>query len=260
MKTYSPKPAHIVRRWYVIDASGQVLGRLASEVAAILRGKHKPIFAPHMDTGDNVIVVNAAKIELTGGKEAKKISYRHSGYPGGIKGTRYDTLLADKPAWVIEKAIRGMLPKNSLGRSMIKKLHVVAGPEHPHQAQMPVAYTLGQPPVWEGLPRPATSAASAPGTPAATKPSSGPKASTTSPSKKTAARKPTARKTAASGAKPTAKKSTAKKPTAKKPTVKKTAAKKPTAKKTTAKKTTAKKTAARKPPTRTSAAKKEEES
>ena len=96
MKTYSPKPEHIVRRWYVIDASGQVLGRLASEVAAILRGKHKPIFAPHMDVGDNVIVVNAAQIELTGGKEAKKISYRHSGYPGGITGTRYDTLLADQ--------------------------------------------------------------------------------------------------------------------------------------------------------------------
>ena len=152
MKTYSPKPEHIVRRWYVIDASGLVLGRLASEVAAILRGKHKPIFAPHMDVGDNVIVVNASQIELTGGKESKKISYRHSGYPGGIKGTRYDSLLADRPTFVIEKAVRGMLPKNSLGRSMIKKLHVVAGAEHPHQAQQPVPYTLGQPPVWEGLP------------------------------------------------------------------------------------------------------------
>ena len=96
MKTYSPKPEHIVRRWYVIDASGLVLGRLASEVAAILRGKHKPIFAPHMDVGDNVIVINASQIEMTGGKEAKKISYRHSGYPGGITGTRYDTLLADQ--------------------------------------------------------------------------------------------------------------------------------------------------------------------
>jgi large subunit ribosomal protein L13 len=250
MKTYAPKPAHIVRRWYVIDASGQVLGRLASEVAAILRGKHKPIFAPHMDTGDNVIVVNAAKIELTGGKEAKKISYRHSGYPGGIKGTRYDSLLADKPAWVIEKAIRGMLPKNSLGRSMIKKLHVVAGPDHPHQAQMPVAYTLGQPPVWEGLPqkaeRPAASA-----TDRAKKPASRPSASTTSPSspaKKTAARKPTARK------------ATAAKTTAKKTTAKKTTAKKPTSSKTTAKKTSATKTAARTQPTRTSTAKKEEES
>ena len=97
MKTYSPKPEHIVRRWYVIDASGLVLGRLASEVAAILRGKHKPIFAPHMDVGDNVIVINAALIEMTGGKEAKKISYRHSGYPGGITGTRYDTL-AGRPS------------------------------------------------------------------------------------------------------------------------------------------------------------------
>jgi len=144
MKTYSPKPAHIVRRWYVIDASGQVLGRLASEVAAILRGKHKPIFAPHMDTGDNVIVVNAAKIELTGGKEAKKISYRHSGYPGGIKGTRYDTLLATKPEWVIEKAVRGMLPKGTLGRAMLNKLKVYAGPDHPHQAQAPVPYEITQ--------------------------------------------------------------------------------------------------------------------
>ena len=235
MKTYSPKPEHIVRRWYVIDASGQVLGRLASEVAAILRGKHKPIFAPHMDTGDNVIVVNAAKIELTGGKEAKKISYRHSGYPGGIKGTRYDTLLANKPAWVIEKAIRGMLPKNSLGRSMIKKLHVVAGPEHPHQAQMPVAYTLGHPPVWEGLPQ-KPDAAPAPAKPAGPKPASK-KRSATSP----------------------AKKPTAKKPTAKKPTAKKTAAKKLAARKPAAKKTAARKPAARKAPVRTSTAKKDEE-
>ena len=235
MKTYSPKPAHIVRRWYVIDASGQVLGRLASEVAAILRGKHKPIFAPHMDTGDNVIVVNAAKIELTGGKEAKKISYRHSGYPGGIKGTRYDTLLANKPAWVIEKAIRGMLPKNSLGRSMIKKLHVVAGPEHPHQAQMPVAYTLGHPPTWEGLPQ-KPDAAPAPAKPAGPKPAS----------KKTSATSP-------------AKKPTAKKPTAKKPTAKKTAAKKLAARKPAAKKTAARKPAARKAPVRTSTAKKDEE-
>jgi large subunit ribosomal protein L13 len=249
MKTYSPKPAHIVRRWYVIDASGQVLGRLASEVAAILRGKHKPIFAPHMDTGDNVIVVNAAKIELTGGKESKKISYRHSGYPGGIKGTRYDALLAEKPAWVIEKAIRGMLPKNSLGRSMIKKLHVVAGAEHPHQAQMPVAYTLGQPPVWEGLPQKPT-ASPKPGTSETTRTPVGRKASTTSPAKKTAAKKPTARKP------------TAKKPAARKPTAKKTSASKPksTAKKTAAKKTAARKPAARQAPARPPAKKDEEES
>jgi large subunit ribosomal protein L13 len=152
MKTYSPKPEHIERTWYVVDASGVVLGRLASEVAAILRGKHKPMFAPHMDTGDHVIVINAGKIEMTGGKEAKKVAYRHSGYPGGIKGVGYTRLLAEKPHVAVEKAIRGMLPKNRLGRQMIKKLHVVAGPEHPHQAQKPVPYTLGQPPVWEGLP------------------------------------------------------------------------------------------------------------
>jgi len=206
MKTYSPKPEHIVRRWYVIDASGLVLGRLASEVAAILRGKHKPIFAPHMDVGDNVIVINAAQIEMTGGKEAKKISYRHSGYPGGITGTRYDTLLATKPEWVIEKAVRGMLPKNSLGRSMIKKLHVVPGTEHPHQAQQPVPYTLGQPPVWEGLPqkqpRPTRRAskvttAPTPDKPEAKKPAAKPKttakSAAKSPAKKSAAKKPAAK-------------------------------------------------------------------
>ena len=229
MKTYSPKPEHIVRRWYVIDASGQVLGRLASEVAAILRGKHKPIFAPHMDTGDNVIIVNAAQIELTGGKESKKISYRHSGYPGGIKGTRYDVLLAKKPEFVIEKAIRGMLPKNSLGRSMIKKLHVMAGSEHPHQAQMPVPYTLGQPPVWEGLPQrqPKPSKADDALTsdkPAAKKSAAKPKttarSTAPSPAKKSAARKspvkkPTARKTTASTGKTTVKKATARKPASK---------------------------------------------
>jgi large subunit ribosomal protein L13 len=236
MKTYSPKPEHIVRRWYVIDASGHVLGRLASEVAAILRGKHKPIFAPHMDVGDNVIVVNASQIEMTGGKETKKISYRHSGYPGGIKGTRYDSLLASKPEFVIEKAVRGMLPKNSLGRSMIKKLHVVAGPEHQHQAQQPVPYTLGQPPVWEGLPekqaRPTKRATTAPTPekPAAKKPVAKPKttakSAAKSPSKKSAAKKPTTRKTTASAAKTTAKKSTARKSTARKST-----AQKPTGKK-----------------------------
>ena len=236
MKTYSPKPEHIVRRWYVIDASGLVLGRLASEVAAILRGKHKPIFAPHMDVGDNVIVINAAQIEMTGGKEAKKISYRHSGYPGGITGTRYDTLLEKKPDWVIEKAVRGMLPKNSLGRSMIKKLHVVAGAEHPHQAQQPVPYTLGRPPVWEGLPdkqpRPTRRAATAPtpDKPAAKKPAAKPKttakSAAKSPAKKSAAKKPTARKTTASSAQKTTAKTTAKKTTAKKSTARKSTAKK----------------------------------
>ena len=249
MKTYSPKPEHIVRRWYVIDASGLVLGRLASEVAAILRGKHKPIFAPHMDVGDNVIVINASQIEMTGGKEAKKISYRHSGYPGGITGTRYDTLLATKPEWVIEKAVRGMLPKNSLGRSMIKKLHVVPGAEHPHQAQQPVPYTLGQPPVWEGLPekqprptrRSKATTAPTPDKPDAKKPAAKPKTTAksaakspakNSAAKKPAAKKPTARKATASSAQ----KSTAQKTTAQKKTAKKTTARKSTAQKTTTKK------------------------
>ena len=226
MKTYSPKPEHIERRWYVVDASGQVLGRLASEVAAILRGKHKPIYAPHMDTGDNVIVVNAEKIELTGAKEAKKIAYRHSGYPGGIKGTRYEILRAERPTFMIEKAVRGMLPKNRLGRAMIRKLHVVAGPEHRHQAQQPVAYTLGRPPAWEGLPQMKTpEPTAAPEKPAAKRPAAKLKATAkttaTSPAKKTtakkpAAKKPTARRSTASVAKSTARKTAARKPAAKK--------------------------------------------
>ncbi len=158
MKTYSPKPEHIEHRWYVVDASGQVLGRLASEVATLLRGKHKPMYAPHMDTGDHVIVINADKIELTGNKLTQKVAYRHSGYPGGITGVRYDEMLADCPVATIQKAVRGMLPKNRLGRQMIKKLHVVAGPEHPHQAQKPVDLAVGERPAWEGLPVPAPKA------------------------------------------------------------------------------------------------------
>jgi large subunit ribosomal protein L13 len=228
MKTYSPKPEHIVRQWYVVDASGQVLGRLASEVAAILRGKHKPIFAPHMDTGDHVIVVNAEKIELTGGKETKKIAYRHSGYPGGITATRYDRLMLEKPAFVIEKAVRGMLPKNRLGRTMIKKLHVVAGPEHRHQAQQPTTYTLGRPPVWEGLPvkePKSMKASTAPAAkPAAKRPAAKPKpaakTTATSPAKKATAKKPAANKSVDKKA------PAAKEPTAKKPTARKSAAKK----------------------------------
>jgi large subunit ribosomal protein L13 len=161
MKTYSPKPEHIERRWYVVDASGQVLGRLASEVAVLLRGKHKPMFAPHMDTGDHVIVVNADKVELTGSKADKKYAYRHSGYPGGIKAVRYRDLLAIRPVAAVEKAVRGMLPKNSLGRQMIKKLHVVAGSEHPHAAQKPVAIAVGERPAWKGLPAPKASKAPA---------------------------------------------------------------------------------------------------
>jgi large subunit ribosomal protein L13 len=152
MKTYSPKPEHIERRWYVVDAGGHVLGRVASEVATILRGKHKPMFAPHMDTGDHVVVVNADKIELTGNKGEDKYAYRHSGYPGGITAVRYKDLMATRPVAAVEKAVRGMLPKNSLGRQMIKKLHVVPGPEHPHAAQSPVALALGERPAWDGLP------------------------------------------------------------------------------------------------------------
>src|SRR2546430_11667297 len=143
MKTYSPKPEHIERSWYVVDASGQVLGRLASEVATLLRGKHKPIFAPHMDTGDHVVVINADKVELSGNKAQDKFAYRHSGYPGGIKGVRYADLLATRPVAAVEKAVRGMLPKNRLGRQQIKKLHVVAGAGHPHAAQKTVQLAGG---------------------------------------------------------------------------------------------------------------------
>ena len=143
MKTYSPKPEHIEHRWYVVDASGVVLGRLASEVATILRGKHKPMYAPHMDTGDHVVVVNADKIELTGNKGEDKYAYRHSGYPGGIRAVKYKDLMSARPVAAVEKAVRGMLPKNTIGRQMLKKLHVVPGPEHPHQAQSPVALALG---------------------------------------------------------------------------------------------------------------------
>jgi large subunit ribosomal protein L13 len=139
----------------VVDADGAVLGRLASEVAKILRGKHKPIFAPHMDTGDHVIVVNARGIRLTGTKDQSKVYWRHSGYPGGIRGVNYTTLLAERPALAVERAVKGMLPKNRLGRAMFKKLSVYEGPEHPHQAQRPVGLALGETPKWEGLPAPA---------------------------------------------------------------------------------------------------------
>ena len=222
-RTFSPRPRDLTRDWYVVDAQGQTLGRMASEVAALLRGKHKPIFAPHMDTGDHVIVINAAGVVLTGGKEMKKVAYRHSGYPGGITGTRYDKLMRERPRFVVEKAVRGMLPKNRLGRAMFKKLHVVEGAEHPHDAQQPVAYTMGQPPAWEGLPEPAprrTPRASKVTDPEATAPAG--KAATGTPARK----QTTAQKTV-------------KKPTAKKPTAKKPAAKKTTAQKTTKKTTKA---------------------
>ena len=143
-RTFSPKPADIKREWIVIDATDVVLGRLASHTAAILRGKHKPTFAPHMDMGDFVIIVNAEKIALTGAKLQKKLAYRHSGYPGGLSSETYIEMLEKHPTRAVEKAVRGMLPKNSLGRAQIKKLKVYAGAEHPHSAQQPTAYTLGQ--------------------------------------------------------------------------------------------------------------------
>lgn len=144
MRTFSPKPADIRRDWVVIDATDVVLGRLASHAAALLRGKHKPTFAPHVDTGDFVVIVNAEKVALTGQKLEKKLAYRHSGYPGGISSQNYVEMLEKHPTRAVEKAIRGMLPKNSLGRAQFKKLKVYAGPEHPHAAQQPKPYTLTQ--------------------------------------------------------------------------------------------------------------------
>ena len=138
MRTFSPIPTDIQRTWHVVDAEGLVLGRLSTEVARILRGKHKPIFVPHMDTGDHVIIVNAAKVVLTSDKAEKKIAYRHTGYPGGLRETKYTDFMAKKPEEAVRKAIKGMLPKNRLGRSMLGKLKVYAGPTHPHFAQHPV--------------------------------------------------------------------------------------------------------------------------
>jgi large subunit ribosomal protein L13 len=137
MKTFSATKADIQRRWYLIDADGKVLGRVASQIAILLRGKHKPIYTPHMDTGDHVIVVNASKIRLTGNKQEDKFYARHSGYPGGFKAVVAGKLLAQKPERVIEIAVKGMLPKNKLGRAMFKKLKVYGGVDHPHQAQNP---------------------------------------------------------------------------------------------------------------------------
>jgi large subunit ribosomal protein L13 len=142
MKTFSPKAAEIERRWWVVDADGQVLGRLASVIAARLRGKDKPIYAPHMDTGDFVVVVNASKVRVTGRKAEQKVYRRHSGYPGGFREVPYRQMLAGHPERIIESAVRGMLPKNALGEQMFKKLKVYAGAEHPHQAQQPEAWTL----------------------------------------------------------------------------------------------------------------------
>jgi len=144
VRTFSPKTGDVQRQWHVIDASDVVLGRLASQVATLLRGKHKPVFAPHLDTGDFVIVVNASKVALTGTKLRDKRLYRHSGYPGGISSKSYEELLAKHPERIVESAVRGMLPKTSLGRGTLRKLKVYAGPDHPHEAQRPTPYTIGQ--------------------------------------------------------------------------------------------------------------------
>jgi len=136
MKTYSPSATEIKREWQVVDASGQVLGRLASQVAKLLMGKHKSIYTPHLDTGDYVMVLNAAKVELSGKKANQKIYYRHSGYPGGLKEITFRELFSKYPTRVVEAAVKGMLPKSRLGRAMFKKLRVYAGSEHPHHAQV----------------------------------------------------------------------------------------------------------------------------
>ena len=224
MKTYSPKPRDIERRWYVVDAQGAVLGRLASEVAKVLKGKDKPIYAPHADTGDHVVVINAREVQLTGGKSTKKVAYRHSGYPGGLTATGYDRLLAERPRFVVEKAIKGMLPHNRLGRSMARKLQVYEGPEHPHEAQKPVPLKLGEVPKWEGLPAPAPKRAQV----------------------VKAEAKPARRRSSATGKAPTAKAATAK-PAPAKPVAadtesatKRTPAKTPAATATTAKRSTTK--------------------
>jgi large subunit ribosomal protein L13 len=136
------KPNEVQRKWYIIDAEGKVLGRLAAEAARILRGKHKPTFTPHVNTGDHVIIINADKVVLTGKKLQQKMYYRHSGYPGGLKSTRYDKLMQTKPELAVYKAVTGMLPHNSLGRDMARKLRVYRGSQHPHEAQKPEIWEM----------------------------------------------------------------------------------------------------------------------
>jgi large subunit ribosomal protein L13 len=142
VRTYSPKQSEITREWFIVDAEDLVLGRMATEVARILRGKHKPTFAPHMDTGDHVIIVNADKVVLTSGKAESKLAWRHSGYPGGIKSRTYADWLTKQPAEAVRRTVRGMLPSNRLGRQMLTKLKVYAGPTHPHEAQRPTPLVL----------------------------------------------------------------------------------------------------------------------
>ena len=144
MRTYTPKPGEIERKWHVIDAEDVVLGRLASQTARLLRGKHKPVFAPHVDTGDFVIVINASKVALSGSKATDKLDNRHSGYPGGLSSRSYGDLRENDPRRMVEKAVKGMLPHNSLGRAQLRKLKVYSGAEHPHAAQQPEPYELSQ--------------------------------------------------------------------------------------------------------------------
>jgi len=144
VRTFTPKPGDIDRQWHVIDATDVVLGRLASQAAILLRGKHKPTFAPHIDTGDFVVVINADKVALTGSKREQKRAYRHSGYPGGLSSVGYVELLDKNPERAVEKAIRGMLPKNTLGRAQLSKLKVYRGAEHPHAAQKPQQFQISQ--------------------------------------------------------------------------------------------------------------------
>ena len=144
MRTYSPKPGEVARTWHVIDAEDVVLGRLASHVATLLRGKHKPTFAPHVDTGDFVVIVNAEKVVLTGNKRDQAFAYRHSGYPGGLRKQSFGELLDTRPERLLEKVVKGMLPKNKLGRAQGKKLKVYAGPDHPHAAQQPKPFEIAK--------------------------------------------------------------------------------------------------------------------
>src|SRR5690606_1160914 len=144
VKTYVPKESEIERKWYIVDAEDAVLGRLATEVASILRGKHKPQFTPHLDAGDYVIVVNAEKVRVTGAKENQKMYYRHSRYPGGLRSMTFNQMIEKHPERVIEAAVRGMLPKNALGRRMLRKLRVFTGPDHPHAAQQPIELNVAK--------------------------------------------------------------------------------------------------------------------
>jgi large subunit ribosomal protein L13 len=146
MKTYSPKAKEIRRAWYVVDAEGAVLGRLASHVAQVLRGKHKPSYVPNLDSGDHVVVINAAKVRLSGEKAGKKVYRRHSGYPGGLREIPFERLVRERPERVVEQAIKGMLPSTRLGRQMARKLSVYTGPDHPHGAQRPVPLPVGEVP------------------------------------------------------------------------------------------------------------------